>query len=147
MNMKDGSAWTLLMWTKTESCSAPAELPLHPEHIPSADTKKGAGENSTHELPVNTRYIPTASSFVAGREPHFSSDESPLTWWQPCDDDTEPTLTFGLKQGTYRVTASRVWWKEQGLDYAAGIVPGPFRYLIEGYNGKGWSHAAGQERP
>lgn len=116
----------------------PSGVTFTPQYIPSENTKKGAGENSTHELPVNTRYIPTASSFIEGREPHFSSDESPLTWWQPSDDDAEPTLTFTLKQGTYKVTASRVWWKEQGLDYAAGVLPGPFKYIIEGYDGKEW---------
>ncbi len=72
------------------------------------------------------------SSEVYGREALYACDESILTWWEPAKDDPQPRITFALDPEGFMVSASRVFWKEIGLDYAKGVVPGPMRYLIEG---------------
>ncbi|MBQ9544064.1 MAG: family 43 glycosylhydrolase [Clostridia bacterium] len=90
-------------------------------------------DNSAGLLPVTfyRRGSVKASSESEGRSAFYALDESMLTWWQPEDADPEPTLTLDT-EGDYVCEAARVIWRDVGLDYDAGIVPGPFRYVIEG---------------
>lgn len=72
-----------------------------------------------------------ASSSAPGRSAMYALDESMLTWWQPDADDKEPTLYVDL-ESTYVCEASRIIWRDINLNYAEGIVPGPYKYVIEG---------------
>ena len=75
---------------------------------------------------------PTASSWSDGREPIYASDESMLTWWQPAANDPAPEITFRLGSASdYHVHSIRLIWRDIGMDCPKGIVPGPFRYLVE----------------
>lgn len=89
-----------------------------------------AGEDIGY-LPLNGWSRPTASSQAPGRDALYSCDGSALTFWQPAEDDPMPTLYFDLVD-PYRVGALRLFFRDIGLDYAAGIRPGAFRYVLEG---------------
>lgn len=81
---------------------------------------------------------PEVSSVKEGRDAIYAVDESKITWWQPNDADKTPTLTCDL-EAEYIVYASRIFWKEIGLDYKNAVLPAPIKYTVEGYcNGK-WS--------
>ncbi len=108
-----------------------------PQFTPTFYTKTAPGENCTKDLSLTGWIRPTVSSYKEGRDGFYTSDESPLTWWQPEDGDAEPTLTYDMEV-TYKVRACRVWWKEVGLDYDNGNIPGPFRYVVEGFDGEKW---------
>lgn len=108
-----------------------------PQYAPTEHTDKTPGKNSTHDLSLTGWFRPTPSSEKEGREAFYASDESSITWWQPTDEDPEPTLTYSLG-ATYKVCASRVWWKDVGIDYAKGVVPGPFKYILEGCDDGEW---------
>lgn len=81
-----------------------------------------------------TDYIrPEASTCAPGRDALFANDATPLSFWQPADDDLSPTLVCFLDH-SYRCGASRIFWREVGLDYGSGVRPGPVKYVIEGCN-------------
>lgn len=82
-------------------------------------------------LPLNGWCRPTASSSAPGRDSLYACDGSALTWWQPEKDDSEPMLLCDLMD-PYLVGAVRIYWRDIGLDYASGVRPGAFRYMIEG---------------
>lgn len=82
-------------------------------------------------LPLNGWGRPKATSEAPGREPIYASDGSSLTYWEPAKDDPTPTLTYDLTD-PYVVGAVRIFWREKGLDYGNGILPGAFRYVVEG---------------
>ena len=90
-------------------------------------------DNSAGLLPVtfSRRASAKASSSTEGRNGFYALDESMLTWWQPKKNDPEPTLTLDT-EADYVCEAARLIWREAGLDYDAGIVPGPLGYVIEG---------------
>lgn len=109
-----------------------------PQYAPTAYTDKTLGKNSTGDLCLTAWFRPIPSSQKECREAFYASDESSITWWQPTEDDGEPCLTYNLC-ATYQVCASRIWWKDVGLEYAKGIVPGPIKYIIEGCDeGEAW---------
>lgn len=108
-----------------------------PQYAPTENTDIREGMNSTKDLSLTAWNRPKASSEKECREAFYASDESSITWWQPEADDKEPTLTYDLN-ATYKVRASRVWWKDIGLDYAKSIVPGPIKYVVEGFDGESW---------
>ena len=80
---------------------------------------------------------PIVSSHISGRDGLYATDESSLTWWQPADEDPMPTLTCDLR-GKYSVAAVRIFWKENGLDYQNGVIPGPMQYIVEGFCDGQW---------
>ncbi len=71
-----------------------------------------------------------ASSCAPGRDALFANDATALSFWQPADDDPNPTLTCSLSYA-YLCGAARVFWREIGLDYET-VMPGPVRYVIDG---------------
>ena len=71
------------------------------------------------------------TSHKEGRDAIYAFDESNLTWWQADDSDKNPELYVNLKD-QYVCEASRIIWKNVGLDYDKGIVPMPYKYVIEG---------------
>ena len=105
--------------------------------------QRAPGENESPELgndagllPVNHVKRCNASSSAPGRDSLYSVDSSTITWWQPADGDSEPTITYPL-QAEFNVSAIRLWWRDIGLDYEGGVLPGPFRFRIEGKVGEG----------
>ncbi|MCQ2475081.1 MAG: family 43 glycosylhydrolase [Clostridia bacterium] len=80
---------------------------------------------------------PKASSEKSGRDAIYAVDESCLTFWQAEDDDPMPTLVCDL-MGSFTVYAVRLFWREIGLDYSKGAVPGPIRYRVEGFVNGEW---------
>jgi xylan 1,4-beta-xylosidase len=99
---------------------------LAPGTLPSPEEN-----NDTGLLPCNhaKRCIP--SSFSPGRNAIYCTDNSTLTWWQPANNDLKPSITFPLRS-SFDISAIRLWWRDEGLDYDAGVLPGPFQYKIEG---------------
>ena len=109
---------------------------LTPQYGPGDSLQGDAG---LLPLTVRLREKTAVSSFREGREPIYALDDSMLTWWQPADDDETPTLTVRL-DAPYTAEASRLIWRDVGLRYGAGRVPGPFRYRVEGSDdGETWT--------
>jgi len=70
-----------------------------------------------------------ASSHSPGRNAAYAVDPSMRTWWQPASEDTSPWFELNL-QSTFDLRAVRLIWSEHGLDYDAGIVPEPVKFLL-----------------
>ena len=87
--------------------------------------------NDAGLLPLTFMMRPTVSSCAPGRDGLYAMDDSVLTWWQPAENDPEPTLTVDLGGGVFSVSAMRILWRDIGMDCANGIDPGPFRYVVE----------------
>lgn len=86
--------------------------------------------NDTGWLPLTIMKTTRASSEAPGRTTLYAVDNNMRTWWQPADDDRAPWLEVHLDD-TFTLHACRLVWAEPGLDYDAGVVPGPFRYWVE----------------
>lgn len=82
-------------------------------------------------LPLTGWRRPTVSSAAPGRDALYACDGSSLTWWQPAADDPAPSLTINMTD-PYLCSAVRIFFRDVGLDYAAGARPGPIRYILEG---------------
>ncbi|MBE5816821.1 MAG: hypothetical protein E7315_03765 [Clostridiales bacterium] len=93
--------------------------------------------NSAGIIPVSYRRGSSASSQAPGRDPLYALDDSMLTWWQPAEDDKEPTFYVNIANKT-EVSALRLVWRDVGLDYDNGVLPGPFKYVLEGKKGDEW---------
>lgn len=102
----------------------------------------GPGEVADHEKDGHVGLFPLTfgqranhrcSSHTEGRDSLYALDENLTTWWQPEHDDPEKTLTVQLS-APYVLEASRIIWRSAGLDYDKGIVPGPFKYRIDGWS-------------
>jgi hypothetical protein len=87
--------------------------------------------NAAGWLPLSTNKPVTASSYAPGRWPGYAVDEVMRTWWEAAPDDAAPWLEVDL-QVDFTVHAVRLLWAEPALDYAAGVLPGPYRYRLEG---------------
>ena len=109
-------------------CPAVTETP---QYLPGNQPHQ-ALDNDTGWLPLTFMQRPTASSYKEGRDPLYASDESVLTWWQPKNEDPEPTITFRLGHATrYHVHGIRLIWRDIGMETLSGIVPGPVQYVLE----------------
>ena len=53
------------------------------------------------------------------------------TWWQPADDDEDPTLSVWLTDTPMELYTARIMWRDVGLNYEKGILPEPIGYVIE----------------
>lgn len=89
--------------------------------------------NSAGLLPLTfmLRHHVKASSWAPGRGVMYAFDESLLSWWQPAEDDKEPTICVDL-DGGYVCEALRIIWRDVNIDYANGVLPGPYKYVLEG---------------
>ena len=87
-------------------------------------------DNSVGLLPLTFSNPVISTSSIEGREDIYATDQSMLTWWQPKNDDRKKQLTIDLCS-LYWVEASRIIWRDVGLDYDNGVLPGPFGYTIE----------------
>ena len=86
--------------------------------------------NAAQLVPVSVMKVTRTSSNAPGHRPIYALDESLLTWWQPDEADPEPTFALAL-QGSYYISALRIMWKDVGMDLEAGVLPGPYRYIVE----------------
>ncbi len=109
---------------------APHGVTDTPQYIPSFSPDP-VSNNAPELYNVTGELRPVASSTAAGRDALYATDESALTFWQPADDDREPTLTVNLKY-PYLLSAVRLFWRDVGLDYESGAVPAPYKYVLEG---------------
>ena len=100
-----------------------------PQYAPGVMAKPELG-NSAGLLPINAMIRPKASSEAPGRIALYAVDNSVLTWWQPAENDPEPTVLFPFKS-PYRTEALRIVWRDIDMKPSAGIYPGPFRYVVE----------------
>ena len=62
-----------------------------PQLAPGAKSNPEKG-NDAGWLPINLTMPARASSVAPGRDALYAVDESMKTWWQPADDDKQPTL-------------------------------------------------------
>jgi len=96
-------------------------------------------DNDTGLVPLSINEYVCASSYAAGHEPVYAVDNYIRTWWEAADASTPQWLCVDLGR-EYEVHAARTLFADRGLDYEAGILPGPYGYIIEGSaDGKEWS--------
>jgi hypothetical protein len=81
-------------------------------------------------IPQNISQPAVASSSAPNLRARLAVDNDLLTWWEPAASDVRPTLTCML-EAPARISAVRLVWRDVGLDIGRGVVPGPFRYLVE----------------
>ena len=101
-----------------------------PQYAPGVLEHPEAG-NDVGLLPLTFMMRPEASSAAPGRDGIYAVDDSILSWWQPAANDPEPTLTIRLGGLPWEISAIRLLWRDIGMDTAKGILPGPFRYVVE----------------
>ncbi len=77
----------------------------------------------------------TVSSYRYGRNPLYAVDEAMHTWWEPVWEGEKQYLEVNL-QGLYCISSVRIMWKDVGLNFGAGIFPGPYRYTLEALEDK-----------
>ena len=90
------------------------------------------GNSDAGLLPVNARlrHRVRASSYASGRNGFYAMDESMLTWWQPEEGDDEPWVMMDLT-ADYTCEAVRIVWRDINMDVKNGILPGPYKYVVE----------------
>jgi hypothetical protein len=106
-----------------------------PQWAPGVRERPESG-NDAGLLPVNINKRAFSSSAAPGRPALYAVDNVMRTWWEAAPEDAEPWLLSDF-QGRYSVCAARILWAEPGLDYARGVLPGPFRYRLEISDGDG----------
>lgn len=108
-----------------------------PQYIPGycSDPVNGVYEPGLYNLTAMVR--PTVSSAKEGRDGLYATDESSLTFWEPEISDLSPTLCCDLSASFY-VSALRVFWRDNGLNYKTKALPGPIGYILEGLRNDKW---------
>lgn len=87
--------------------------------------------NDAGLLPLSVDQPVRASSHAPGREPVYAVDDNIRTWWEAKDGTLPQWLEVDLDR-EYTVCAARIMFADRGLDYDAGVLPGPYQYRIEG---------------
>lgn len=100
-----------------------------PQLAPGAVPEPGL-QNDTGWLPLSYRRRTHCSSAAPGRPSFYAVDQSMVTWWQADGDDKAPWIEIDLGPCEYRLHALRLVWKDVGLDYERGVLPGPFRWRL-----------------
>jgi xylan 1,4-beta-xylosidase len=78
-----------------------------------------------------------ASSSAPGREAAYAVDDNIRTWWEAAGDGPQ-WLEADLGR-EYAVESVRTMFADRGLEYAAKVVPGPYRYEVLGSkDGQAW---------
>jgi xylan 1,4-beta-xylosidase len=94
--------------------------------------------NDAGLLPLSVNQPIRASSTAPGRDAVYANDDQIRTWWQ-ADGPAPQWIRVDLSH-SYDVSAIRLLFADRGLNYDAGVTPGPYRYLIEGsLDGESWS--------
>ena len=86
-------------------------------------------------LPVSVNKRVKVSSGISGHEGALAVDNCIRTDWRPSAEDRNPFIEIDL-DGDFYISCFRVIWSEHGLDYDAGIVPGPVKYKVEAFSSK-----------
>lgn len=81
-------------------------------------------------LPINGELRTVGSSNAGKLEGRFAVDDDLRTWWQPTDDDKQPTLTSSFLVPS-TVHAIRLIWRDVGLDTLNNRHAGPFSYRVQ----------------
>ena len=77
---------------------------------------------------------------------YYAVDENLTTWWHPERNDGEKAITVNLAE-RYKISAMRIIWKEAGLDYENGNLPGPFKYVVDvSKDGKSWERVVDKSK-
>ncbi len=108
------------------------EVTQTPQYGPGVMAEPLSG-NSAGLLPLTFRRRGSirASSYVEGRNALYAFDDSMLTWWQPAEGDADRWIDVDL-EAPYVVEATRVIWRDVGMDYEKGALPGAYQYVVEG---------------
>lgn len=95
--------------------------------------------NSAGLLKLSVNVRTHASSFAPGHEPEYAVDDVIRTWWEAEPADPEPALLVDLGRD-YTTHSARTLFADRGLDYHAGVLPGPYQYIIEASSdGETWA--------
>lgn len=86
-------------------------------------------------LPMNGELKTIGSSNAPNLEGRFAVDNNLLTWWQPGDDDKQPTLTSNFMTPS-TIHAVRIVWRDVEWKANQAAPPFPIRYRVELDNGK-----------
>ena len=86
--------------------------------------------NSAGLEPCTFFSLTDCSSYAPGHRPMYAFDEVLHTWWEPAAGDEAPMLAAAFRAEFY-ISALRIIWKDVGLDFQAGVMPGPYRYVVE----------------
>lgn len=104
-----------------------------PQYAPGAAPRGDVGW-----VPLSVNQPATASSFAPGHEPAYAVDQDIRTWWEAKTAAPHQWLQVDLER-RYQICAARLLFADCGLAYAAGRVPGPYRYRLEGsLDGRRW---------
>ena len=117
-----------------------------PQYAPGACADPVNGVFRPQLLSLTGKVRPTVSSAKEGRDGLYATDESALTFWEPDINDKTPTLICDLS-ATFYAAAVRIFWRENGLDYSGGVLPGPIGWLLEGLDGGEWITLADNRNP
>ena len=101
-----------------------------PQWAPGA-TADPVNEGDTGLVCVTGRRRATASSEAPGRSALYATDEDLMSWWEPADGDSQPTLTIPLTYWGMNCCAVRIIWRDVGLSLCHGALPGPIKYKLE----------------
>lgn len=97
------------------------------------------GPDDTGLIPLSINMRVTASSHSPGRDARYAVDNALQTWWQAAATDGSPWLNIDLED-TFQVSAARIIFGDESLDYIAGVAMGPYTYRIMGsVDGEQWT--------
>lgn len=72
-----------------------------------------------------------ATSCAPGRDALYATDEDLMSWWQPADEDENPSLIIPMGYYGFDCSAVRIIWRDVNLSLHKGNLPGPIRYKLE----------------
>lgn len=109
-----------------------------PQWAPGVVADPTSGNDAGH-MPLSVNRFVRASSFAPGHEPVYAVDDYIRTWWEAGEESAPHWLEVDLDR-EWEVCAARTMFADRGLDYDAGILPGPYQYRIDGsLDGQQWT--------
>lgn len=87
-------------------------------------------DNSAGLLPLTQHKKCSASSCAPGRDALYAVDDSMLSWWQPAENDSSPSLKVKISDHAMEIRSVRIIWRDVGLDVKNNYLPGPFGYAL-----------------
>jgi hypothetical protein len=106
-----------------------------PQQAPGVSAEPHLG-NGTGEVLLSASMNVTASSELPAREATRVNDNNIRTWWEHDPADNTPFVEIFFPRPV-TVSSIRLQWRESGLDFNSGALPGPFQYLVEGFSAEG----------
>lgn len=103
-------------------------------------------DNDCGLLPVSVNKLISACSFAPGHEPAYANDNCIRTFWEAGDTAMPQWISIDLKR-LFEISAARTIFSDSKLNYANGILPGPYRYRIEvSADSENWSVVVDQSQ-